>query len=330
MKKYWFSLAIILISIFAFSVRLYKVTESPPSPYWEEVALGYDAYSILKTGKDHHGNPWPLVAFESFGDWKPTGYFYALVPFIALFDLSVLAIRLPSVFAGTGIVFGLGWIIWLWTDNLTKKQRFWLSLMGMMLASISPWLIQFSRAGWEVNLATFLIVMGIGSGWASVKRKEKQSSLFYIFISVLFFVASMYSYHSARVIAPVLGLFLGLRYLLFTSKEGWDKTIKQSLILGGFVIILLSPFIKAWGSPVLSQRMAETTIFSDIGIIEESNTAKELHNNAWWTKFVYHRFFFYGEVLASQFFVHFTFYILRPIFKGVQLFNNNNSLATSK
>jgi 4-amino-4-deoxy-L-arabinose transferase-like glycosyltransferase len=113
MKKYWFSLAIILISIFSFSIRLYKVTESPPAPYWEEVALGYDAYSILKTGKDHHGNPWPVVAFESFGDWKPTGYFYALVPFIAIFDLSVLAIRLPSVFAGTGIVFGLGWIIWL-------------------------------------------------------------------------------------------------------------------------------------------------------------------------------------------------------------------------
>jgi hypothetical protein len=115
----------------------------------------------------------------------------------------------------------------------------------------------------------------------------------------------MYSYHSARVIAPVLGLFLGLRYLLFISKENWTKAVKQSLLLGGFVIILLFPFIKAWGSPVLSQRMAETTIFSDVSIIEESNAAKELHNNAWWTRFVYHRFFFYGEVLASQFFTHF-------------------------
>ena len=88
---------IISLSIF---LRFYQLDKNPPSLYWEEVALGYDAYSIFKTGKDHHGNPWPLVAFESFGDWKPSLYFYATVPSIAVFGLNEWGVRFPSAFFG--------------------------------------------------------------------------------------------------------------------------------------------------------------------------------------------------------------------------------------
>jgi len=307
MKKHWFKLFLVLISFFALFTRLYKVTDSPPSPYWEEAALGYDAYSISETGRDHHGNSYPLVAFESFGDWKPAGYFYAIVPFIKLFGLSVLSVRLPSVIAGTGIVMAIGWLAWLFTDQLKDSQGKKLVIISMLLASISPWLIQFSRAGWEVNLATFSVIMGINFGWASVSKLKNKANFIFLILSVLFFVDSMYVYHAARVISPLLGLFLGLRYLIFSFQK--DKDMKrlflQSSIIVGLLLILLFPFIRAWGSPVLGQRAAETTIFSDISIIESSNYFKDLYSNAWWTRFTFHRIFFYLGVIASQFFAHF-------------------------
>ena len=73
-------LRILILSLAAF-LRLYHL-DSLTSPYWEEAALAYDSYSLLKTGQDHHGNDWPIVAFESFGDSKVHFYFYSALPFI--------------------------------------------------------------------------------------------------------------------------------------------------------------------------------------------------------------------------------------------------------
>src|SRR3990172_3286399 len=126
MKKLSWWLTLIALIALALFVRVYRVTQSPPSPYWEEVALGYDAYSILLTGKDHHGNPWPIVAFESFGDWKPSGYFYALIPFIKVFGLSVFSVRLLSVLAGVGTIVGIGVLMRQYTRTLFKPaDRRW-------------------------------------------------------------------------------------------------------------------------------------------------------------------------------------------------------------
>src|SRR5215207_2988516 len=120
-RSSWFNFSIIAILLVAFFLRLYQVTQL--SPYWEEVALGYDAYSILKTGKDHHGNSWPLVAFESFGDWKPSLYFYAIVPFIQLFGLNTFSVRLPSILSGVAIVGGVGTLAYLVSHHLKREHR---------------------------------------------------------------------------------------------------------------------------------------------------------------------------------------------------------------
>ncbi len=308
MSKFKFIISIILITTLALVIRVYQVTSSPPAPYWEEVALGYDAYSILETGKDHHGNSYPLVAFESFGDWKPAGYFYAIVPFIKLVGLNVLAVRLPSVIAGTLIVLVLGWLIYLLTDYLPEKARQKLSLIGMLLASISPWLIQFSRAGWEVNLATFFILLGVTFGWKSFDLKNKYHDFKSLIWSVIFLVLSIYIYHSARLIGPMLGLFLGFRYLI--TYLNINKTLKPLFFQIGFIfsilILLLLPFIKVLGSPVLGQRIAETTIFSNLEIISESNYFQSLYHNDWWTRLVFHRYWFFAKLIISQFFAHFS------------------------
>ena len=50
----------------AFFLRIYKVTQIPPALSWDEVSIGYNAYSILKTGRDEHGRYMPVDAFVAY------------------------------------------------------------------------------------------------------------------------------------------------------------------------------------------------------------------------------------------------------------------------
>src|SRR3989344_1327591 len=94
-------ITLLAIIILAVVLRFYKLGTTPPSLYWDEVSLGYNAYSILKTGFDEHHHFLPLTNFAAFGDYKPPGYIYATVPSIALFGLNEFAVRFPSALAGT-------------------------------------------------------------------------------------------------------------------------------------------------------------------------------------------------------------------------------------
>lgn len=308
MKKYWWWVSLIVLLGAALAIRLFHLTQSPPSPYWEEAALGYDAYSILVTGKDHHGNPWPVIAFESFGDWKPSGYFYALLPSIRTFGLTVFAVRLPSVIAGVGIVFGMGVLIWqLTAQHFKNHSRRWLTLLAAFLAALSPWLIQFSRGGWEVNLATALILWGVICGQQAIATPQREKRRFaWLLGCIIFLFAAMYTYHSARILAPALGLVIGWQFL---QRDLHAK--RKHLWLVGYIFplfltaALLRPFTSALGTPALNQRLAETSILSDLSIIEQSNQLRALHHNSPLSRLMYHRYVLFGERILSQFLTHF-------------------------
>src|SRR3989338_3367158 len=100
MKFDRFRILLILIIVIATFLRLYKVDQIPPSLYWDEASLGYNAYAILTTGYDEHGEQFPLARFIAFGDYKPPGYIYATVPGLAVFGVNEFAIRFPSAVSG--------------------------------------------------------------------------------------------------------------------------------------------------------------------------------------------------------------------------------------
>ena len=99
MKKTNYLRYVLLFSL-SLVLRITFWDRYPPGLTADEAVMGYDAYSLLKTGKDQFGNAWPL-AFRSFGDYRPPLYVYAAIPFVALFGLTPLAVRLPSMIAGS-------------------------------------------------------------------------------------------------------------------------------------------------------------------------------------------------------------------------------------
>ena len=280
-------LSLIILGIILFLaafLRFYRISSNPPSLYWEEAALGYDAYSILKTGKDWHGNSWPLVAFESFGDYKPSLYFYAAVPSIALFGLNEFAVRFPSAFFGTLTVLLVYFLI--------KERR--VALVAALLLAISPWHLQFSRAGFEANLGLFFTCLG---AWLLFKilEKPKYSALF-LSASGGSFAASMYAYHANRVFIP---LFLITLLLIYRQRK---------IFLTGLLVALLAlPIFLKLNSPEIKQRFAETSAFATLDPIIKSNQLIQADGGGIIARLIHHRFWQYADIFFKSYSSHFNF-----------------------
>ena len=97
------SIAIVAIAIVAgAALRTARLGTVPLGLHPDEACEGYDAYSILETGRDHRGHFMPL-AMESFHDYRMPLFQYSLVPLVAAFGLKVWVIRLGAALWGISI-----------------------------------------------------------------------------------------------------------------------------------------------------------------------------------------------------------------------------------
>ncbi|MBI3342499.1 glycosyltransferase family 39 protein [Candidatus Curtissbacteria bacterium] len=215
-----FFLIVFTVALF---IRFYNLSLNPPGLYWDEAAFGYDAYSILHTGKDQHGAFLPLF-FQSYGDWKLPGYFYILIPSISLFGLNEFAIRFPS------FLFGLLTIVWFYFLVRRGTSNKILGLFAAAMLALSSWHIQFSRAGFESVPALFIFVLALVLFLKSPSSKKTLSSI----LSFVFFALTMYIYHAYRIFTPLF--LVGLTVLFY--KE--IKTRKKNFLLSLAIFILIS------------------------------------------------------------------------------------------
>ena len=298
MKKYfWLALVVFL----AAGLRFYHLGLNPPSIYWEEAAIGYDAYSILKTGKDFHGNRLPLVAFESFGDYKPSLYFYTTVPSVALFGLNAFAVRAPSALFGTLTVLLIYFLVQELFHSrsgvapLATRNPKLVALLASLLLATSPWHLQLSRAGFEANLGLFLVVLG---AWLFLKGTSHAR---YLWLAVLTWGLSFYAYHADRVFIPLLGLVWGLWF--FTSLV---KKPKAVLAAAGLFILIVLPVSLRLNSPQVKLRFQQTSAFASLAPIIKSNQLIAEDGGGLVARLVHHRFWHYGQIFLKNYSDHYS------------------------
>jgi len=267
-KKYW--LLIIIVSL-AFILRVYKLGEYPVGITWDEPALGYNAYSILKTGRDEYGKLLPIT-FKSYGDYKPGLFVYYLVPAIAIFGLNPLAIRLPSALAGVGAVIAIFFLVK--TVFSSRKEATILAYLSSLLLAISPWHLQFSRGAWEVNLALLTIILGT---IFFLRAIEKEKLRFFI-LTFLFLAFSFYVYHGAKVFLIV---FLGGSLILMGHDLLGLSLSKKKIGIILLALLLLPLFTSFRGS---ANRAKVMSLFSyprsekdTEAILSQENGAKGLY-----------------------------------------------------
>lgn len=288
---------LVFVVTLAFFVRVYKVTSIAPSLSWDEVSIGYNAYSILKTGRDEHGKFLPVDAFVAYGDYKPPLAVYLTVPFVAVFGLNELAVRLPSVIAGTlAVVFTYLIVGELFYKryNDYKNYNCYIPLVSALLLTISPWHIQLSRAGWEANIALTILLLGI---WFVLKARQNPRLLIVCWIPL---VLAMYAFNSARYVAPLLGALF-----LFWIKEVMVAHKKFALIGIVVALFLLAPLIPHLLSPEARLRFTEVNIFSDVTIIEKANERMVIDGNTLFSNIIHNRRVGFVLEYLKHFFDHF-------------------------
>lgn len=281
----------------AFCLRVYNVWDNPPALSWDEVSIGYNAYSILKTGKDEHGRFLPLDAFIAYGDYKPPFAIYATVPFIALFGLNEFAVRFPSVLFGTLTVL----VTYFLVKELFKKSKNYelttnnLPLLSTALLAISPWHINISRAGFEANIALFFIVLGV---WLILSARSHPIRWSVAWVP---FAASMYTFNSARYFVPFIGLGLFVYCWKYISVQ--RKIFAMGIMIAFIALLPLLPHLL---SKEARLRFAEVNIFSDLRIIEEANKRIAFDNNSFISTIFDNRRIGYIRSFFSHYFDHFT------------------------
>ncbi len=242
----------IFIIVLATVLRLWNLDNFPAGLNADEASLGYNGYSLLQTGKDEYGTPWPL-SFKSFGDYKPGLYFYFTMPFVATLGLNEWSVRLPSALLGILSVV----LIYFLAKEIFQNR--WIGIISSFFLAVSPWHLHFSRGGWETNAATFFITLGI---YLFIKNK-------FIF-SLFSFLASMYTYQSPRLIVPVLLIILLIFY--------WSK-IKNKILLFCTLMILSFPLALQFISGSGSARFEGLSFFSDTGPVSRINELRGQHIN---------------------------------------------------
>lgn len=286
MKKTTFVL--ILIILLATFLRLYKLNSNPPSLYWDEVSLGYNAFGILTEGTDEHGERFPLARFIAFGDYKPPGYIYSIVPFMAAFGVNEWSVRLPSALSGIAMVF----VTYLLTKKITQNE--YISLVASFLLTISPWSLQLSRAAFEAHLAALFSVLGI---YTFLKIKDRG---WWIIVSVIFFVLAFYTFNANRILSPLLLIFLSVLHLRHLLKEiRW-------FIIGVLIgTLLLLPSVSYLQSRESRLRFHEVTIFTSLDIVKKANERIERSGNTWWAKLIHNRRVYFAQEFLHHYIDHF-------------------------
>ena len=211
MKKYLILLTLIFTG--AFLSRVVGLSSFPVGFTQDEAGIGYDAYSLLLTGKDQWGKSFPLV-LRSFGDFKMPLYSYLAIPSIKLFGLNEFSVRLPNAILGSFAVLAT----FLMVSKITKRKD--LGLLSALFLAVSPWHIGLSRGAFEANLTTFFIPLGV---WAFVSGLERPR---FMVLAAISFGLNLFSYHSARFFTPVLIVALIGIYLKELKQMGRNRLVE--------------------------------------------------------------------------------------------------------
>lgn len=214
MKKH--ILIFIFILFLGSFLRLYNLDKVPVSLFGDEVDVGYHAYSIFKTGQDYSGNTLPLH-FQSLAEWRTPLYLYSAVPTVAVFGITPWGVRLPAAVFGILCIWGIYLLTKILFKNLSPKVDTNIALLASLFLAISPWAIQYSRAGFEVTQLLFFLIFGLYFFFRSLETKGK-----WLWLSAAFLVATPWVYSTAKLFIPFLLIFLvlvwGKQMLKFSRK----------------------------------------------------------------------------------------------------------------
>lgn len=287
-----------LIFFIGIIVRFIGLGEIPVGFHRDEAFLGFNSYSLLKTGNDINGNLLPLH-LESF-IYSPAGYSYVSIPFIRIFDLSPFSVRFASAFFGSLTIL----ITFLLTRLLFERYIYknLLAVISSLTLVLSPWHINLSRTATENTLVVFLISLSTVFFLYWIKKNNPK----FILLSYFFFGLTFLIYQAPRVFLP---LFIPLFYISFLKRVADRKKIINQIFL--YAVIILAPLLIILSSPELSLRIRTLNIFNHPQaqlIIDESLREDGMSETSIFVSRIFHnKLVNYSSLFLDNYFEHFSF-----------------------
>ncbi|MDP2860693.1 MAG: glycosyltransferase family 39 protein, partial [bacterium] len=250
-----------IIVFFAIILRIYNLDKVPPELFGDEVDVGYQAYSVLKTGRDVYNQFLPSY-FHSFSEWRAPLYLYATVPFIAVFGLNEWGVRLTAVFFGIISVV----LVYLVAKQLFKSPA--VSLTAAAFLAFSPWHLQYSRAGFELTLLLSLVLAGV---YGFLRTKENKR---WWFLTTVCFSLTFYTYSTAVLFVPLFCFFL---WFIFreSARPGLKHLLPAMIILLPFLVNLISGQARSRFETLSVTNLDQVTV-------NDLNFARNNAVNFWW------------------------------------------------
>jgi 4-amino-4-deoxy-L-arabinose transferase-like glycosyltransferase len=258
-KLYLVVFTFVLILTLGTFLRVYELNTDPPALFGDEVDVGYQAYSLLSTGKDVSGRTLPLY-LKSLTEYRASLYIYSAVPFIGIFGLNEWGVRLPAAFWGVVSLIGI--------FVLTRKLfNTYVGLAAMFLLAISPWHLQYSRGSFEV---TMLLSFLLFASWLTLLGLKKG---YYLIPVAFLFAASFYIYSTAAVFVPLLLFLIAGIYL--NNKAAFKQVGWNWLVIGVVIgaIVLSGVVISIIGGQA-TNRFSGISIFTDSVLLDKINLAR--------------------------------------------------------
>lgn len=242
---------LILILLLAGYLRLWNLGTVPPTASMDEASIGYNAYSVAKIGVDEYST-FPLISQRAYDDWRRSTYLLLVVPFVALLNLQVVAVRLPAAILSVITVWAVYRIVRLLFIK-PSTQADGAGLLASFLLTLSPWHIYISRLGHESNAYLSFFVLATLFFLEGIKNKYR------LFIALLLFALSLVSYYAGQVIVPLFGL--GLIFVYRKTLHTIIASDRKIFVLTCISFVLFIPVLWSVFSPSALIRFSGTSTF---------------------------------------------------------------------
>lgn len=240
-----------LLMLLALAVRVWQFTGVPAGVNQDEAMAAVDAYALAFHGTDRFGT-WLPAHFTAWGYGQMSVLMsYLAVPFMWVFGLNTLSIRLPVLIVSMAGV----WVLHRFAGSAFGRE---VGLAALALAAVNPWHIMQSRWALDCNLMAHFMLFGVYGLYLGAISKKR-----FAYIGIVMMALGMYTYGIAVYTLPVLLLVLAWYFL---AKHLYS--VKHILLCAGLFLVISFPIlmtmaINAFGWDTISLPFVTMPYFPD-------------------------------------------------------------------
>ncbi len=235
-------------------LRVMRLGQLPPGLHPDEACNGYDAYSILKTGRDHHGNFLPLV-IQGFDDYRMPLFDYSLAPLVGAFGLEPATIRLGAALWGVAdqaAIAAMAALLLGWPG----------AAMAAVLVALSPWQLHLSRLALEITTSSATIDLAMLCFFLWLARRKSH----WLILSGLCFGLSLYAYSITKAFVPLMIGWLTLCYWRELERAAGAAAVAMALVV---LLALPQGILLLRHTAQMQARFEQISVFSGEGSMRD-------------------------------------------------------------